>query len=89
MSTEDLRDLLSQLHARLARTTSLDADARALLKTVSGDIEKTLSRGAETGAPPVARLDALEALEARFEADHPALANVLRQIIDTLGKAGV
>jgi hypothetical protein len=25
----------------------------------------------------------------RFEADHPAIAEVLREIVDTLGRAGI
>jgi hypothetical protein len=37
----------------------------------------------------VAPAQPLEALAVRFEADHPALAGVLRQIMDTLGKAGI
>jgi len=31
----------------------------------------------------------VKALAVRFEADHPSLAGVLRQIMDTLGKAGI
>jgi hypothetical protein len=31
----------------------------------------------------------VEALAVRFEADHPSLAGVLRQIMDTLSKAGI
>jgi hypothetical protein len=31
----------------------------------------------------------VEALAVRFEAEHPSLAGVLRQIMDTLGKAGI
>ena len=37
-------------------------------------------------ADPVPRL---EALAVRFESDHPALAQVLRQLVDALGKAGI
>jgi hypothetical protein len=37
----------------------------------------------------VAPAQPLEALAVRFEADHPSLAGVLRQIMDTLGKAGI
>ena len=85
MSDEDLRDLLAQLHTRLGHAESVDADARKLLLTLSQDIEKTLARsGSVEGAP-----EPLEALAVRFEADHPALADVLRRIVDTLGKAGI
>ena len=88
MANDDLRELLAQLHARLSRAGSLDADAREMLQTVSDDIENAL---ADSDAPAAVSHEPqqLEALAARFEADHPALATVLRQIIDTLGKAGI
>ena len=88
MSHQDLPKLLAQLHARLGSTTSLDADSRKLLATVSHDIEKALARDDARDAvpPPGPRV---EALAVRFEADHPALADVLRQIVDALGKAGI
>lgn len=86
MSHQDLQELLAQLHARLSRATSLDADARKLLSTVSHDIEKALARSDQAAASPEPRL---EALAVRFEADHPALADTLRQIVDALGKAGI
>lgn len=34
-------------------------------------------------------LTSLEGLAARFDADHPALAQTLRQLVDFLGKAGI
>jgi hypothetical protein len=86
MSHQDLPKLLAQLHARLASATSLDADSRKLLATVSHDIEKALARDDDAVPPPAPRL---EGLAVRFEADHPALADVLRQIVDALGKAGI
>jgi hypothetical protein len=85
MSDEDLRDLLAQLHARLGRAKSLDGESRQLLTTVAGDIEATLAR---SGAAKK-RADKLEALAVRLETDHPAIAEVLREIVDTLGRAGV
>jgi hypothetical protein len=86
MSSEDLGRLLAQLHARLKHAKSLDAESRKLLVTVASDIEKALA-GDDVAA--VAPAQPLEALAVRFEADHPALAGVLRQIMDTLGKAGI
>jgi hypothetical protein len=86
MSSEDLGRLLAQLHARLKHAKSLDAESRRLLNTVAADIEKAL---ASDDAASVAPAPPLEALAVRFEADHPALAGVLRQIMDTLGKAGI
>jgi hypothetical protein len=85
MSDQELRALLAELHARLKQARSLDPDSRALLATVSRDIEDALAADntSAVSAEPV------EALAVRFEADHPSLAGVLRQIMDTLGKAGI
>jgi len=86
MSTQDLRGLLGQLHARLSHAKSLDAESRQLLLTVAADIEKALAGNDGAAIAPEQPLDTLAV---RFEADHPALAGVLRQIMDTLGKAGI
>jgi len=37
----------------------------------------------------VCTVQRLEGLAVRFETDHPSLAQVLRQLIDALGKAGI
>jgi len=86
MSQSDLRHLLTQLHARLGNAESLDADDRRLLTTVLADIENVLAKGASTGQPAEG---GLESLAVKFEADHPALAETLRRLADTLAKAGI
>ena len=85
MSDQELRTLLAELHVRLKRARSLDPEARKLLMAVAHDIEKALANDDKSAvaAEPV------EALAVRFEVDHPSLAGVLRQIMDTLGKAGI
>jgi hypothetical protein len=85
MSDQELRALLAELHTRLKQARSLDPEARKLLTTVSRDIENALA-GEDTSAVAT---EPVEALAVRFEADHPSLAGVLRQIMDTLGKAGI
>jgi hypothetical protein len=86
MSNHELSKLLAQLHERLKHAKTLDAESRKQLLTVAADIEKALARKGGTAAAPG---EPLETLAVRFEADHPALAGVLRQIMDTLGKAGI
>jgi hypothetical protein len=85
MSGQDLRSLLAELHKRLRSAQSLDAESRRLLMTVAHDIERALEKD-DTDAVAA---EPVEALAVRFEADHPSLAGVLRQIMDTLGKAGI
>jgi len=88
MSHSDLRNLLTQLHARLGNTQSLDADDRRMLSETLAEIEDALAQGA---VPPSAdgAEEGLDLLAAKFEADHPALAETLRRVADTLGKAGI
>jgi hypothetical protein len=85
---ESLRDLLRRVHERLSRSATVDPESRELLASLTQDIERALAgRGAAARVgQPVQRL---EALAVRFDTDHPALAQVLRQLIDALGKAGI
>jgi hypothetical protein len=85
MRDKDLDALLAELHVRLKRARSLDPEARKLLTTVARDIETAL----ENNDPGAVAAEPVEALAVRFEAEHPSLAGVLRQIMDTLGKAGI
>jgi Domain of unknown function (DUF4404) len=88
MGTDDreLRDLLAKLHDRLHHAATVDPDARKLLATVAGDIEDALGR---KPARPIQVEAKLEELAAKFEVEHPALAEAVRGVIDALGKAGI
>jgi hypothetical protein len=86
MAQENLRELLAQLHTRLGHAKSLDPESRKLLTTLSHDIERALGRASEDTAPARTRL---ESAAVRLELEHPALATVVRQIIDALSKAGI
>lgn len=88
MSDESLRDLLERVHERLSGDGALDARSRELLKTLMHDIERALAQPGKGGQKSDAALR-LEALAVKFESDHPALAGVLRQLMDALGKAGI
>ena len=93
MTQESLRELLARLHERLSASGSVDREARALLGTVMRDIERALTPGAQPGpatlAPATVHAPRLESLAVHFEAGHPGLAELLRQLIDALGKAGI
>jgi hypothetical protein len=88
MSTDDreLRDLLAALHSRLQHAKAVDPEARKLLVTVADDIEEALEL---RGSPPVAAETKLQELAAKFEAEHPALSEAVRDVVDALGKAGI
>jgi hypothetical protein len=86
---ETLRELLSRVHERLNSTEAVEPESREMLGAVMTDIERALGKKglSKTGEEhPVPRL---ESLAVEFEADHPALAQTLRQLADLLGKAGI
>ncbi len=86
MSDRDLRTLLTELHQLLSQAKTVDPESRKLLATVAADIEGALE--VRDGTPVVAE-QKLQALAARFEAEHPALAETVRGVVDALGKAGI
>ena len=91
MAGEGLRELLARVHEHLSAGGPLEADVRAQLATLMRDIERTLAAGPAAGpaVAPAAAAPRLESLAVRFEASHPALAETLREVIDTLGKGGL
>ncbi len=62
-----------------------------LLTTLSQDIERALGRASaiRDGAAKPRRPNSLEGVAVQLEADHPAIANIVRQLVDALGKAGI
>lgn len=88
MTEETLRQLLARVHERLSSSHSIDPEARDLLATVMRDIDGALGKGGAASAlkSPGPRL---EALAVQFEAEHPAVAQLLRQIGALLGQAGI
>jgi len=88
MSEESLRELLARVHQRLSATGSIDPESRELLSTVMRDIDAALgTKGAAVARAPTP--GRLEAVAVRFEAEHPAIAQLLRQIGDLLAQAGI
>lgn len=88
-SEESLRELLARVHERLSRTDSIDEDSRRILGDLTQDIGRALGRGESAGGAIDEHTPRLEAMAVRFEADHPALAELLRQLTDALGKLGI
>jgi hypothetical protein len=86
----ELRERLAALHSELARTSSVDPQSRELLITLLSDITRLLgppsSRSRDEEHSVAERLDELAV---QFEAEHPALGTAIRQVVDTLAKAGI
>ena len=84
---KNLRELLARLRDRLRHARSVDPDSRENLSAVVGDIDQALGGSARGAAS--AHAPRLESLAVRFEADHPGLAEVIREVIDALARAGI
>jgi hypothetical protein len=91
VSEESLRELLARVHERLGQSGSIDPESRKLLSALVRDIDRALGRGGAASAVGTAGSHAprLESLAVRFEADHPGLAEVIREVIDALGRVGI
>lgn len=83
-SEKRLRDLLARVRERQSQAR-LDAESRKHLATLVSDIDGSLGSGDAANA----HVPRLEALAVRFEADHPALAEVIREVIDALVRVGI
>jgi hypothetical protein len=56
--------------------------------SVLGDITRLLGKPATAGERH-SLIENLDALAVQFEAEHPALGNAIRQVVDALAKAGI
>lgn len=84
-----LRKQLESLHSELNQAGALDTESRALLVALLGDITRLLHQPPEPAAASHGLVERLDELAVQFEAEHPALGTAIRQVVDTLGKAGI
>ncbi|MBL4796395.1 MAG: DUF4404 family protein [Oleispira sp.] len=85
MGDEKLHQLLTQVHEHLQQQSSLDEQSQKLLQQVLMDVQSA-SEGEELQQDLA---DRIEQQAVQFEQAHPTLAEILRQIMDTLGRIGV
>lgn len=89
--TNPLNERLAALHAELSRTDTVDRQGRELLAMLLDDIARLLGDAdiAASLENKDSRSERLEELAVQFEAEHPAVAQALRQVVDALAKAGI
>lgn len=83
MSQNELKQQLKTLHETLKQHPQLDDDSQALLQRIADDID-----AAEAGDNEELS-ERIQEQAVRFEQEHPTLAEVLREIVDTLGRIGI
>ena len=88
-SEETLRELLARVHELLSQSGSIDAESRQMLGALVQDIGRALGEGPAESGSVSGHASRLEGMAVRFQADHPALAELLRQLTDALGKFGI
>ena len=83
MSSERIRELLTELNKELQATGDIDTETRDLLAQLNDDLDNiTEGDGASAG-------DRAKDLESRFAAEHPVAERIAREIADILAKMGI
>jgi len=88
MSDDKLKGLLERVHAALEDTRELDDDTRVLVRELDADIHRLIERGAPSEEIEPA-LERARELHARFQAGHPVVERIVREMIDVLAKVGI
>jgi len=83
LSSERIRDLLTELNRELQATGDIDAETRELLARLNNDLDE-LTDGIGSSAG-----DRAKDLESRFAANHPVAERITREIADILTKMGI
>lgn len=85
MSQETLKQQLQQLHDVLQQNPQLDAESHKLLQAIADDI----ADHGQAEKPDDDLAEQVQQQAIQFEQEHPTLAGILHQIVDTLGRIGV
>mgnify|MGYP000269701776 CR=1 FL=1 len=87
MADEKLHQLLTKVHEQLQQQNSLDEQSQKLLQQVLLDVKDATDNGTVELQQDLS--ERIEQQAVQFEQAHPTLAEILRQIMDTLGRIGV
>lgn len=86
MSVENLKKMLSKVHAELEKTEDLaeqeEKSLRDLLEDIEGRLDELDDDNGDLG-------ERVTAAMGEFQASHPTLEFALRRLVDTLQKIGI
>lgn len=85
---QSINDQIHALHRQLAGLHQVEPATQEQLLILQADINRLLDNTTQTDGEH-SPTEAVETLAARFDADHPALSAALRNLLDSLGKAGI
>ncbi|MBG57570.1 MAG: DUF4404 domain-containing protein [Porticoccus sp.] len=86
---DDLRDQLATLHNELEKAKTLDPEDRDMLGHLMSDMIRIAQGDLEKEPHHESLREQLERKAGDFDLDHPRLAGVVRQLLDSLGKMGI
>ena len=90
MEKKQLQESLNALHGELSDRDAIDDKTRALLKTLSEDIDRLLDDSTENTREDVETVsDQVHDLVLKFEADHPELTAALNRVASALANMGI
>ena len=87
MEKKQLIKTLEGLHAELANAESIDDETRAMLATLTQDIQRLSSDDGSQSVEPVS--DQVQDRMLKFETDHPRLTRALNQVATALANLGI
>jgi uncharacterized protein YPO0396 len=80
---QHMRRLIDEISKAMERAKEEDREELARLRR---DVQRHVEG---SGGDQGGLVDSLEVAEVRFEVDHPALAQAIRQVLDSLSSSGI
>jgi hypothetical protein len=90
MENKRLVETLKQLHVDLSQTQRVDAEELELMRALTRDIERVISKGpdaTEVDTEPAS--SKLRDLLLKYEAEHPELSAAIGKVADGLAAMGI
>ncbi len=87
MDPKHLQATLQKLHEELEGMEKVDDSTRAMLATLTADIQRVLGESGDSGEESLA--DRVEDVVQEFGAEHPRLAAALNQVSSALANLGI
>lgn len=89
MNTDQLKNVLKDLHRQLESAGTVDGELKSLLQVLDRDIGQLLSKSDSAPAADAGLTGRAQELSARFAAQHPQLETALRELAQTLERMGI
>lgn len=89
MENEKIHQLLKELHIELENAENIDEDSQQLLKNISRDVQKLITKEKTDLKKKNDIFESLQAAVEKFEGAHPSLTSTINKIADALSNMGI